>query len=118
MRKPTICIGENKAADQLRNNCEADQLLCFRYSDSTVPLLLKSEIPIFQLSSVTVQPDLCQASSESTLLVFPRDVIHLRLIYVRYQPMFLQSLYSWSLSAYQRTQLYLCVLLCLVGDFV
>ena len=30
----TVCIGENKDADQLR----------FRYSDSPVPLLLKSEI--------------------------------------------------------------------------
>ena len=42
--KPTICIGENKDADQLRGNREADQRLCFRYSDSTVPLLLKSKI--------------------------------------------------------------------------
>ena len=37
--KPTICLGENKGADQLRSNCEADQRLCFRCSDSTVPLL-------------------------------------------------------------------------------
>ena len=44
MGKPTICIGENKDADQLRSNCEADQRLCFRYSDSIIPLLLKSEI--------------------------------------------------------------------------
>ena len=35
--KPTICIGENKGADQLRGNREADQRLCFRYSDSTMP---------------------------------------------------------------------------------
>ena len=42
--KPTICIGENKDTDQLRGNREADQRLCFRYSDSTIPLLLKSEI--------------------------------------------------------------------------
>ena len=45
--KPTICICENKAADQLRGNHEADQRLCFRYSDSTIPLLLKSEISRF-----------------------------------------------------------------------
>ena len=45
--KPTICICENKGADQLRSNCEADQLLCFRYSESTIPLLLKSEISSF-----------------------------------------------------------------------
>ena len=44
MGKPKICIGENKGADQLRGNREADQRLCFRNSDSTIPLLLKSEI--------------------------------------------------------------------------
>ena len=47
MGKPTICIGENKGADQLRGNREADQRLCFRYSDSIIPLLLKSEIASF-----------------------------------------------------------------------
>ena len=31
-------------ADQLRSNREADQRLCFRYIDSTFPLLSKSEI--------------------------------------------------------------------------
>ena len=41
MGKPTICIGENKDADQLRGYREADQRLCFRYTDSTIPLLLK-----------------------------------------------------------------------------
>ena len=30
MGKPTICIGENKDADQLRGSREADQRLCFR----------------------------------------------------------------------------------------
>ena len=35
MAKPTICIGENNGADQLRSNWEADQRLCFRYTDST-----------------------------------------------------------------------------------
>ena len=29
MRKPDFCLGENKGADQLRSNCEADQHLCF-----------------------------------------------------------------------------------------
>ena len=47
MGKPTICIGENKDADQLRGNREADQHLCFHYSDSTIPLLLKTEISSF-----------------------------------------------------------------------
>ena len=47
MEKPTNCICENKGADQLRSNCEADQRLCFRYTDSTIPILLKSEISSF-----------------------------------------------------------------------
>ena len=45
--KPTICICENKDADQLCGNREADLRLCFRYMDSTLPLLLKSEISSF-----------------------------------------------------------------------
>ena len=42
--KPTICICENKGADQLRGNREADQRLCFRYTDSTIHLLSKARI--------------------------------------------------------------------------
>ena len=72
MGKPTICISENKDADQLRGNREADQRLCFRYSDSTIPLLLKSEISSFWLFSALVQAGLCRTCSETTLLVFPR----------------------------------------------
>ena len=44
MRKPEFCICENKDADQLRGNRESDQRLCFRFTDSTIPLLSKSEI--------------------------------------------------------------------------
>ena len=47
MRKPDFCICQNKDADQLRGNREADQRLCFRYTDSTtrtIPVLPKSEI--------------------------------------------------------------------------
>ena len=58
MRKPTICIGENKAADQLRCYRETDQRLCFCYSDSTIPLL-ESEISSFWPASVSVQAGLC-----------------------------------------------------------
>ena len=47
VRKPDFCLGENKGADQLRGNREADQRLCFRYTDSTISLLLKSEISSF-----------------------------------------------------------------------
>ena len=48
MGKPAICIGENKDADQLLGNREAYQHLCFRYSDSTISLLLNLK---FQASS-------------------------------------------------------------------
>ena len=34
----------NKDADQLRSNREADQRLCFRYIDSTIPPLPKYEV--------------------------------------------------------------------------
>ena len=44
MRKPAFYIWENKDADQLRGNREADQRLCFRYIDSTIPLLSKYKI--------------------------------------------------------------------------
>ena len=36
-------ICKNKDTDQLRSDCAADQCLCFRYIDSTIPLLSKSE---------------------------------------------------------------------------
>ena len=47
VRKQAFCICENKDADKLRGNLEADQRLCFRYIDSTIPLLPKYEISIF-----------------------------------------------------------------------
>ena len=47
VRKPDFCLCENKGADQLRGNREADQRLCFRYTDSIFPLLLISEISSF-----------------------------------------------------------------------
>ena len=70
MRKPTFCICENKDADHPRGNCEADQRLCFRYTDSTIPLLLKSEISSLWPSSVAVQRGLCRARSGTRTLVF------------------------------------------------
>ena len=38
VRKPAFCICENKDANQLRGNREADQRLCFRYIDSTIEI--------------------------------------------------------------------------------
>ena len=47
--KTGFCICENKDADQLRGNREADQRLCFRHTDSTIPLL-----PIYEISKPLV----------------------------------------------------------------
>ena len=65
MRKPDFCICENKDADQLRGDCEADQGLCFRYMDSTIPLL-----PKFQASSYLLS---CTAWFVSDLVGNPED---------------------------------------------
>ena len=43
MKNPAFYICENKVADQLRGNREADQRLCFRYIGSTIPLPPKYE---------------------------------------------------------------------------
>ena len=47
MRNPDFFMWENKDADQLHGNREADQRLCFLYMDSTIPLL-----PIYKISSL------------------------------------------------------------------
>ena len=41
MRKPGFCLSENKGADKLRGDREADQRLCFRYTDSTISVVPK-----------------------------------------------------------------------------
>ena len=60
-----FCLCENKGADKLRSNCEADQRLCFRYTDSTLSLLIKSEISSFYAASGTVHVGLCQTWLET-----------------------------------------------------
>ena len=82
MRKPDICICENKDADQLRGNREADQRLCFRYTDSTIPLLPKYEISSFQPSSVTAQPGLCRTKSETPKTGFLRTRLNFKYSYL------------------------------------
>ena len=52
MRKLAFCICENKAVD-------------FRYIDSTIFLLSRSQISSLYPSSVRVQPGLCQTWSET-----------------------------------------------------
>ena len=78
MRKPAFCICENKDADQLCGNHEADQRLCFGYIDSTIPLLSKSEISSLYSSSVAVQPGLCQTWSQTPKTGFLRTRLILK----------------------------------------
>ena len=72
MRKSGLCICENKDTDQLHGNGEADQRLCFRSTDSMIPLLSKSKILSLWPSSVSVQPALCGTWSETPKTGFLR----------------------------------------------
>ena len=80
VRKAAFCICENKDADQLRGNREADLRHCFRYTDSTIPLLAKSKISRLKLSSVVVQPGLCWTWSETPKTGFLRTRLNLGMI--------------------------------------
>ena len=80
MRKPDFCICENKDADQLRGNREADQRLCFHYTDSTIRLLPISEISSLWPSCVVVQPGLCGTWSETPKTGFLRTRLILYMI--------------------------------------
>ena len=62
--KACFCICENKDPDQLRRNHAADQCLRFRYTNSSIPLLPKSEISRLWSSSVAVQPGLCRTNTD------------------------------------------------------
>ena len=72
MRKPAFSICKNKDADQLRGNREADQRLCFHYTDSTITLLPEYEISSLYPSSVAVQPGLYRTRSETPKTGFLR----------------------------------------------
>ena len=78
MRKPDFCICENKDADQLCGNREADQRLCFRYTDSTVPLLPKSEISSLKPSSVAVQAHVISFCSQDQEVGLLTEITHLQ----------------------------------------
>ena len=65
LRKPGFCLCEN-------SNCEADQRLYFRYTDSTTSLLLKSESSRLQPLSMAAQAGLCQTGWKPPGPVFSR----------------------------------------------
>ena len=48
-REKTNCLSENEDKDQLCRNCTVDQHLYIHFTDSTNPLLLKSEFSLYLL---------------------------------------------------------------------
>ena len=77
MRKAAFCICENKDTDQLRGDREADQRLCFRCTDSAIPLLPKYEFSSLQSSPIIVQPGLCGTWSETPEDRFSHNEAHI-----------------------------------------
>ena len=61
VRKPAYCICENKDADQLRGDREADQRFCFRYTDSTIrnfkPLVIFCDCTARFVSNLVGNPE-------------------------------------------------------------
>ena len=84
---------------QRRGHREADQRLCFRYIDSTIPLLSKSEISGLWPSSVALQPGLCQTGLETRMLVFSQrgsyNTTSIIIIYMKFQNLCRSS--SWEI---------------------
>ena len=78
MRKWDYCLCENKGAVQLRSNCEADQHLCFRYMDSTIPVLLKSDFTSFLAQwiqlKISVSPWFLKARIQNIFHRFKIDI--------------------------------------------
>ena len=85
MGKPTICIGENKGADQ-RSNCEADQRLCFATLIIQFLYFLNLKFPAFSLllwmySLVCVRPSrspncwFSHAKAHLLIVCFPAALI-------------------------------------------
>ena len=73
MRKLDFCLGENKDAINCAVTAQLISAFVLRYTDSTIPLLLKSEISSFYPSSVTVQAGLCRTLLETGKTVFVCD---------------------------------------------
>ena len=81
IRKPTMCISENKSADQLRGNREADQRLCV-FATQIVQFLffLNPKFSRLDPASVTVQAGLCWTWSELQIVGFLMQIVDFILI--------------------------------------
>ena len=71
-----FCLCENKDADQLHINCEADQQFCFHYMNCTIPILHQSQISIFYCDSVIVQAGLCWTWSDTPKFSHAADQVY------------------------------------------
>ena len=80
MRKPDFCICENRDADLPRCDREADQRLCFRYMDSAIPLLPKSEIQARFLSDLVRNPEDRFSHNKAHIFLWRTDNGHLSVI--------------------------------------
>ena len=74
MRKPAICIYAKTKVQIKCCNRTADQRLCFRYIDSTIPLLSKSEISQFVSDLVRNPEDPFSHNEAHIVKVFHTDV--------------------------------------------
>ena len=75
-RKPAFCICENKDADQVRGNREADQRLCFRYIASTILYFLNTKFQGFSHLLWAYSP-LCVGPGWKPRIQFSRDAAHM-----------------------------------------
>ena len=80
---------ENKDTHQHCGNCQADQLLCLCYRDSTVSLLPKSRISSIQPSPLAVQPGLCLTWLETKKAGFLMMGLIYEVCHIMRKPMFL-----------------------------
>ena len=87
--KKASCIKCSMSHDMRKHEfyVKADQHHYFHYTDSTVPLLLTSENPSFQLSSQIVQTGWCLTWSETPKTVFPCCFSYMT--YIKRKPPFL-----------------------------
>ena len=80
MRKPAFCLCKNKDADQLRGNREADQRLCFRYTESTIirnfePLAIFCGCTARFLSNLVGNPEDRFSHNEAHMMVLIKESI-------------------------------------------
>ena len=104
MRKPTIYIGENKAADQLRSNCEADHAFVFA---TRIVQFLSYLNPKFQASSsfLCLYRLVCVRPVQKPHCWFSHEVAHISMYILTFQSTVLlkfTKLHDFSLAYFVR----------------